>query len=67
MMATYRFPKWMAEERFEVTYSPKLDQPFSVVLFDRVAARFYGNGHSIAEAAKQAVIKRDGAAPRSPL
>jgi hypothetical protein len=67
MNSVHRFPKWMAYERFEVTYSPKLDQPFGVVLFDRVAARFNGNGHSIAEAAKAAAIKRDGAAPRSPL
>jgi hypothetical protein len=60
MMATHRFPKWMAGERFEILHSPALDQPFGVVLFDRVSARFYGHGHSIAEAAKAAQKKREG-------
>ena len=68
MMSTYRFPKWMAAERYEVTHSPALTQPFGVVLFDRVSGRFTGCGHSIAEAARAAYIKRDGTAPpRSPL
>jgi hypothetical protein len=58
-MATHRFPKWLADERFEITYAPKLNPPFGVVLFDRVSARFYGHGHSITEAAKDARKKRE--------
>ena len=63
MSEVHRFPKWLLAERFEISHSPKLDQPFCVVLFDHVAGRHLGCGHSIAEAAKAAQKKRDAAKP----
>jgi len=62
MNLTHRFPKWLVRERFEITHSPALDQPFGVVIFDKVSGRFRGNGHSIGEAAKAALKQRDGTA-----
>jgi hypothetical protein len=59
MNLTHRFPKWLVEERFEITHSPKLDLPFGVVIFDRVSGRYTGCGNSIAEAAKEARKKRE--------
>jgi hypothetical protein len=55
----HRFPKWLLDERFEITHAPALDQPFGVVLFDKVSGRYSGCGHSIAEAAKAALKQRD--------
>ena len=60
---THRFPKWLIEERFEITYSPTLEVPFCVVLFNKTSARFTGCGHSIAEAAKEARKKREAPPP----
>lgn len=55
----HRFPKWLVDERYEITYSPALAEPFGVVLFDRVSGRFHGCGHSIGAAAKAALKKRE--------
>lgn len=62
MNLTHRFPKWLLEERFEITHTPVLRGfPFGVVLFDsRTSARRFGYGNSIAEAAKQARKLREG-------
>jgi hypothetical protein len=58
---THRFPKWLLDERFEITHTPNLGLPFGVVLFDkRTSARRFGYGNSIAEAAKEARKKRVG-------
>ncbi len=37
-----------------------MSEPFGVILFDKVARRYIGNGRSIAEAAKNALKQRNG-------
>jgi hypothetical protein len=55
------FPKWLLEERFEITHTPIFQaRPFGVVLFSGTSARYVGYGDSIAEAAKDARKKREG-------
>jgi hypothetical protein len=54
------FPKWIWDERFEMTHEPAQAEPFSVTLFDRVSARYIGCGRSITVAAKVAWRKRKG-------
>lgn len=62
MNATHRFPKWLFDERFEISYAPTVGDPsFSVVLFSRTSARYCGYGDSIAGAAKEARKKREAA------
>lgn len=57
------FPKWLLQERFEITHTPNLGGlPFGVVLFDGItSARHFGYGISIAQAAKHALEKRRAA------
>lgn len=59
MMPSYRFPKWLWDESFLLTYKTTPTPHFFVTLVGKGSESFTGVGHSICEAAKEARKRRD--------
>lgn len=59
MMNLQRFPPWLLQEVFRITYSPNLKPNICLTIYNQKNDGFVGRGFSVCEAAKDARKQRD--------